>query len=447
MSMVVESLGKLERKMTLSFARADLAKEKSARLAKLCKTTRMPGFRPGKVPLKVIERQYGPQVEAEAQFDRAVNLFFAAVREQSLRVVGQPEFLPKQSEGISDQIIFDALFEIYPEVTVGDLSKLELTRVQTTISDVEIDKTIEVLRKQRGHFHSRGEAGHHGDGGADTSAQDGDRVTVDFVGKIDGVEFAGGKAEGFAFELGQGRMLPEFEQAVHGLRAGEHKDFSLSFPGDYQNKEVAGKTAEFSLHVRKIEWLHLPDVNEDFARGLGVAEGGLEKMRADIHDNLEREVKRRIHAMLKNEVMEALLANTEVEVPKKLLEQEQLRLVEMARQDMLERGMSHAKNMTIPPETFFEQAQRRVKLGLILGELVNVGQLKVSPEQTDAYIGELAQSYQDPDEIKRWYYSDRARLSEIESTVLENNVVEFVSAQAILKDKVLSFEELTAGRV
>lgn len=444
MSTAVENLGKLERKMTLSFARADLAQEKSARLAKLCKTVRLAGFRPGKVPLKVVERQYGPQVEIEAQFDRAANLFFEAVRAQSIRLVGQPRFEPKQiADENNDEIIFDALFEVYPEIAIGDLSKLELTRVQTVVGDAEITKTLDILRKQRAHFHPRGEAGHHGDGGENVAAQTGDRLTVDFVGKIDDVEFAGGKAEGFTFELGQGRMLPEFEQAALGMKVGETKQFILPFPAEYQNQEVAGKNAEFSLTVKQIEWPHLPEIDEAFARSLGVADGSVEKMHADIRENLEREVKRRVTAMLKNQVMEGLLSCATLDVPNALLEQEKQHLVEMARQDMLARGMANAKNMPIPGEIFASQAERRVKLGLILGELVKAENIKVTPEQVNAQIAELAQSYQDPEEIKRWYQADRSRLKEIESVVLESNVVEFVCSRANLQDKVMSFDELT----
>ncbi|MCC7005832.1 MAG: trigger factor [Ottowia sp.] len=440
----VENLGKLERKMVLSFARAELAQEKSVRLAKLSKTVRMPGFRPGKVPMKVIERQYGPQVELEAQFDRAARLFFEVAREQSLRVVGQPQLQPRVNDE-PEQIVFDALFEVYPEITIGDFSKLELTRIQTTIGEAEIDRTINVLREQRAHFHSRGAEGAHGAGGEDMTARDGDRVTADFVGTIDGVEFAGGKADDFVFVLGQGRMLPEFEQAVRGTTVGQHIVFDLTFPEDYNNKELAGKLAQFSLTVRQIEWPHLPELDEAFAQSLGIGEGGIEKMRGDIRQNLEREVKRRASAMLKNQVMEGLLSSAHVDVPRALLEQEQLRLVEMARQDMEGRGMANARSMPISPDMFLEQATRRVKLGLILGEVVRTQHLAVKPEQVEAEIADLAQSYQDPEEIKRWYKADRARQEGVEAAVLEDNVVEFVCARATLQDKALSFEELTAA--
>ncbi|MNS64014.1 Trigger factor [compost metagenome] len=294
------------------------------------------------------------------------------------------------------------------------------------------------------HYHTRGEAGEHGDGGADVTAQNGDRVTLDFVGKIDGEEFAGGKAEDFPFVLGEGRMLPEFEQAALGLKVGESKAFPLAFPEDYHGKEVAGKTAEFTVTLKKIEWAHLPEVNDAFAKSLGIADGSVEKMRADIRENLEREVKRRTHSMLKDQVMEALLKASELDVPKALIEQDQERLVEMARRDLEQRGMPNAKDMPIPAEMFAQQAERRVKLGLILAEIVKANGLEAKADQIKAEIEDFAKSYEDPKEVMRWYYGDQQRLAEMEAYVLENNVVNFVCDKAKVTDKKVSFEELTA---
>lgn len=447
MSTVVESLGKLERKITLSFARSELDKEKLSRLTQLTKTARIPGFRPGKVPLKVIERQYGSQIETELQVDKAARLFFETARAQALKVVGQPRLEPQVDQKSTDQIVFDAIFEVYPEINIGDLSQVEVTRVKTDIGDAEIDKTIEILRKQRTHFHPRGEDGEHGSGGEVTAAQDGDRLTVDFVGKIDGVEFPGGQAQNFVFELGAGQMLPEFEQAARGLEPGQSKEFTLRFPDDYHAKEIAGKEANFVITARKVEWPHQPVVDEAFVRSLGILDGGVEKMRADIRENLEREVKRRVQAIAKNQIMEGLVSITSMDVPKVLIEQECVNLVELARQDMERRGVKQARKMPIPPETFAEQAERRVKLGLILAELVKEHQLQAKPEQIEAEISELAKNYQDAEEVKHWYHADRSRVADIEAVVVENNVVEFVYARATVKEKNLSFDELTTSSV
>ncbi|WP_423197284.1 MULTISPECIES: trigger factor [unclassified Cupriavidus] len=444
MSNVIENLGKLDRKVTLAIPKAEVQKETQERLVRLSKTVKMSGFRPGKVPMKMVEKQYGQQVEFEVRFDKAARKFFDITQAQDVKVAGQPKFDLKTDGVADDEVAFEATFEVYPEVTIGDLATAEVTRTRTEIGDAEIDKTVDILRKQRVHYHERGDAGAHGDGGADVTAKNGDRVTVDFVGKIDGVEFAGGKADDFAFVLGEGRMLPEFEAAAVGLKVGESKSFPLAFPADYHGKEVAGKTAEFTITLKKVEWAHMPDIDDAFAKSLGIADGSVEKMRADIRENLEREVKRRTHAMLKDQVMEALLKVSELDVPKALVEQDKERLVEMARRDLEQRGMPNAKDMPIPADMFTQQAERRVKLGLILAEIVKAHGLQAKPEQIKAEIEDFAKSYEDPKEVMRWYYGDQQRLAEMEAYVLENNVVNFVCEKAKVSDKAVSFEELTA---
>jgi trigger factor len=359
-------------------------------------------------------------------------------------VAGQPSFSPK-TDASEGAYAFDATFEVYPEVTLGDISTAEIERTTTTISEAEIDRTLDILRKQRVHFHARGEAGEHGDGGADAAAKDGDRVTVDFVGKIDGVAFQGGSAEDFAFVLGEGRMLPEFEKAAQGLKVGEAREFDLKFPDDYHGKEVAGKTAQFTITMKKVEWPHLPEIDGEFAKSLGIADGDLVKMRAEIKENLEREAKRRTQAIVKNQVMDALLKIAELDVPKALIEQDQERLVEMARQDLMQRGVPNAKDAPIPAEMFKDQAERRVKLGLVLAEVVKENGLEAKPEQIKAEIEEFAKSYEDPKEVVRWYYSNKQRLGEMEAFVVESNVVEFVLSKAKVTDKEVSFEELASA--
>lgn len=437
----MKTLAILDRKITLSFPKADTEKARAARLQKLSKTVKMAGFRPGKVPMKMVEAQYGMQVDFETQFDHASNLFYELSQKEGLKIAGQPRLEPK-SEIAADPVVYDATFEVFPEVKVGDLTKAEITRYTTDVNDVEIDKTLEILRKQRVHFHVRGDAGAHGNGGDNTAAQTGDQVTVDFVGKIDGIEFAGGKAENFAFILGEGRMLPEFEAAATGLKAGESKTFPLAFPADYHGKDVAGKTADFTITMKKVEWPHLPTVDDDFAKSLGVAEG-VAKMREEIRTNLTREVKRRTQALLKSQVMEALTKVCELDVPKGLAAQEQERLIANARQDLAARGIPNAKDAPIPAELFTAQAEQRVKLGLILNELVKQQSLEAKPEQIKAEIEEQSSSYEDPKEVMRWYYSDPKRLADVEALVLENNVVAYVNGLAKVADKAVTFEELS----
>ena len=391
--------------------------------------------------MKMVEAQYGLQVDFEVQFDHASQLFFDISKKEDIKIAGQPRLEPK-SDMTADPIVYDALFEVFPEVKVGDLTKAEITRYATDVNDAEIDKTLEILRKQRVHYHPRGEVGAHGDGGANTAAQNGDKITIDFVGKIDGVEFAGGKADDFSFVLGEGRMLPEFEAASLGLKKGESKTFPLTFPADYHGKDVAGKTAEFTVTVKQVEWPHLPEVNDEFAKSLGVAEG-VAKMREEIKTNLTREVKRRTETLLKGQVMESLTKFCELDLPKGLVAQEQERLIAGARQDLLSRGVPNAKDAPIPAELFTAQAEQRVKLGLILNELVKQKDLSAKPEQIKAEIEEQAASYEDPKEVTRWYYSDPKRLADVEALVLENNVVLYVSGLAKVTDKAVTFEELS----
>ncbi|KND59125.1 Cell division trigger factor [Candidatus Burkholderia verschuerenii] len=436
----VENLGKLERRVTISLPKDTVQKEVDSRIRQLAKTVRMPGFRPGKVPLKMVSQQYGGQVEAEVLSDKVGKEFFDVTRAENLRVAGQPSFAPT-----AEDYAFDATFEVYPEVKLGDVATAEIERTVTTISKAEVDRTLDILRKQRVHFHARGEGGEHGDGGTDTAAQNGDRVTLDFVGKLDGVAFEGGSATDFAFVLGEGRMLPEFETATTGLKVGESRDFDLKFPEDYHGKDVAGKTAQFTVTVKKIEWPHMPEVDGEFAKSLGIEDGDLTKMRGEIKDNLEREAKRRTQQIVKNQVMDALLSISELDVPKALIEQDQQRLVEMARQDLQQRGVPNAADAPIPAEMFATQAERRVKLGLVLAELVKANELQAKPEQIRAEVDEFAKSYEDPKEVVRWYYSNQQRLAEMEAYVVESNVVDFVLGKAKVTDKEVSFEELASA--
>jgi trigger factor len=442
MATAVETLEKLERRITITVPLADVQAEVEKRLKIRARTAKAPGFRPGKVPMKMVAQQYGYQVETEVLNDKVGRAFSDAASENNLRVAGYPKIEPKTSENVAEgSVAFDATFEVYPEVKMGDLSAADVEQIKSEVTDAEIDKTIDILRKQRVHYHVKGEQGAHGDGGADKSAQNGDRVTVDFVGKIDGVEFQGGKADDYAFVLGEGRMLKEFEDAALGLKVGESKTFPLNFPEDYHGKDVAGKTAEFTITMKQVEWAHMPEVNAEFAKSLGIADGDLGKMREDIKVNLEREVKGRVKAKTKDSVMNALIKVAELDVPNALIEQDVDRLVEMARQDMAQRGMN-VKDMPFPRELFTAQAERRVRLGLILAEVVKANKLDATQEQVKAQVEEFAQSYEDPQQVLKFYYSDRRRLAEVEALVLEENVVNYVLGKAKVTDKQVAFDEL-----
>jgi trigger factor len=439
MATAVENLGKLERRLTLSFPLSDVRTEVEKRLKRQAKTARAPGFRPGKVPLKMVAAQYGYQIESDVLNDKVGQAFNDAANEAQLRVAGMPKIEPKQ-DAPEGMLAFDATFEVYPEVTLPGLADIEIETVKTDVTDAEIDKTIDILRKQRVHYHTKGEAGEHGDGGEPVAAN-GDRVTVDFVGVIDGVEFPGGKAEDYAFVLGEGRMLPEFEAATVGLKVGESKTFPLAFPEDYHGKDVAGKTAEFTITLKKLEWAHLPEVDAEFAKTLGIEDGSIEKMREDIKVNLEREVNARIKARNKEAVMDALVKHTEMDVPKVMIEQDSQRLAEQTRQDMAQRGMD-VQSLPFPADLFATKAERRVRLGLILSQLVSENNLQATQEQVKAQIEDFSQSYEDPKEVLKYYYSDRRRLGEVEALVLEENVVNYVLGKAKVTTKDIAFDEL-----
>lgn len=439
MATAVENLGKLERRLTISFPLSDVRTEVEKRLKKQAKTARAPGFRPGKVPLKMVAAQYGYQIESDVLNDKVGQAFSVAADEAQLRVAGMPKIEPKQ-DAPEGMLSFDATFEVYPEVTLPALADVEIETVKTDVTDAEIDKTIDILRKQRVHFHTKGEAGEHGDGGEPVAAN-GDRATVDFIGVIDNVEFPGGKAEDYAFVLGEGRMLPEFEAATVGLKVGESKTFPLSFPEDYHGKDVAGKTAEFTITLKKLEWAHLPEVDADFAKSLGIEDGSIEKMREDIKVNLEREVNARIKARNKEAVMDALVKHTEMDVPKVMIEQDSQRLAEQTRQDMAQRGMD-VKSLPFPADLFATKAERRVRLGLILSQLVQENSLQATQDQVKAQIEDFSQSYEDPKEVLKYYYSDRRRLGEVEALVLEENVVNYVLGKAKVTAKDIAFDEL-----
>jgi trigger factor len=435
MPVQVETLDKLERRITLTLAAATINSEVESRLKRLSRTVKADGFRPGKVPMSVVAQRYGYSVHYEVMNDKVGQVFSDAVNEAKLRVAGAPRITEKGGapEG---QVAFDATFEVYPEVKLGDLSLAKVERIATEVTDAAIDKTLDILRKQRRTFAQRA---------ASEVALMGDRVTIDFEGKINGVGFDGGKAEAFQFLIGEGQMLAQFDAAVRGMKAGQSKTFPLQFPDDYQGKDVAGKEADFLVTLKKIEAQHLPEVNEAFAKSLGIKEGTVEGLRADVKRNLEREVKFRVQARNKANVMDALVSAAELDVPKALITGEVERMTESARADLKKRGVKDADTAPIPAEVFQPQAERRVRLGLVVGELVRGNKLQARPEQLQAHIEEMSQSYEKPAEVMRWYLGDRQRMAEVEAVVVENNVAEFVLGKAQITDNVVPFDELMSG--
>ena len=425
----LEALGQLERRLTMAVPVADIDKQVDERLKQLARTVRMAGFRPGKVPLKLVAQQYGPQVRSEVIGDAVEKTFSAAVRDQNLRVAGYPRIERKEAAG-EDRLEFSATFEVYPEVQLGDVSNVSIERPTLTVTDAEVEKTIAVLRKQRTRYEA-----------ADRAAAQGDRATIDFTGTLDGVEFDGGKGTDFTFVLGEGRMLPDFEAGVTGMKSGDSKVFPVAFPADYQGQDIAGKTASFAVSVKAVEAPRLPEVDAEFARALGIADGDLVKMRAEVKANVEREVKKRLGGDLKNRVMQALFDAARPELPKSLVDMEVQRVVAGARADLQARGLK-MESMPIDPQIFEDQARRRVALGLIVGELVKKHDLAAKPQQVRALVDEHAASYEQPGEVVKWYYSQPERLAEFEGLAVEQNVVDWVLKNAKTVDKPVAFDQL-----
>ena len=434
MAVTVETLEKLERKMTLTLPVNTIQSEVDTRLKKLARTVKMDGFRPGKVPMNVVTQRYGYSVHYEVMNDKVGEAFAVAANEAKLRVAGQPRISEKEGAPKGD-LQFDAVFEVYPEVKIKDLATAEIDKVSAEVTDGAIDKTLDILRKQRRTFAQRA---------ADAPAQESDRATIDFEGKIEGETFAGGKAEDFQFLIGDGQMLKEFEEAVRGMKTGESKTFPLNFPADYHGKDVAGKQADFLVTVKKLEAAHLPEVNEALAKSLGIADSTVEGLRADIRKNLEREVKFRLLARNKNAVMDALVANAELDLPNSSVQSELDRMIESARADLKQRGVKDADKAPIPDDVFRPQAEKRVRLGLVVAELVRANNLQAKPEQLKAHIEELAASYEKPQDVVRWYLSDNRRMAEVEAVVIENNLTDFVLSKAKVNEKTVSFDDLMA---
>jgi trigger factor len=429
MQTTLETLGQLERRLHVAVPVEQIEEEVQKRLARLAKTAKIAGFRPGKVPLKMITQQYGPQVRSDVISDTVQTSFNDAIREKNLRIAGQPRIEAKQAAN-TGQFEFSAFFEVYPEVKIGDLSTVRIERPVASVEAKDVEHTIDILRRQRVRY-----------GNVDRPAQPGDRALVDFIGRIDGVEFPGGQAKDYAIVLGEGRMLPEFEAALAGMRAGEHKSFDVTFPANYHGKEVAGRSAHFELSLHSVAEPHLPDVDAEFAKAFGIASGSVDDLREEIKANLGTELQRKIISTMKEQVMRALRTSAEVVIPKSLVESEAQALAARASAELQNRGMK-AEGIDLSPETLRPQAEERVALGLILSELVRTQQLQARPEQVRLLVTEAAQSYEQPDAVVRWHYEQADRLSEFELAAVERNVVDWALQKAQVVDRPMSFSDL-----
>ncbi len=430
MQTTLESTGGLERRLNVAVPLAQIETEVEKRLARLARNVKVPGFRPGKVPLKMVTQQYGPKVRSDVITDTVKASLTDAIREQNLRVAGYPRIEPRAGDPAAGQLEFSAVFEVYPEVKLGDLSTAAIERPVAQVTSADVDETLEVLRRQRVQYVP-----------VDRPAGQGDRAVVDFTGKIDGVEFAGGQAKDFAIVVGESKMLPEFDAALTGMRAGEQSAFPLTFPADYHGKEVAGKTAEFALAVQTVSAPELPALDEAFVKAFGIGSGRLDDLRTEVTANLVLELKRKIESKVKEQALAALRREATFAVPKSLVDQEAENMARQMAQNLRQQGMK-PEDIKLSPDMFKANAEDRVALGLVLAEVVRAHGLHAKPEQVKALVQESAQTYEQPDAVVRWHYEKPERLNDFEALAVERNVVEWVLGQARVDDKPATFKEL-----
>jgi len=425
---VQSSSSPLERNITVSVPVAQIEAEIATRLKRLARTVRMQGFRPGHVPIKMVERQYGPQVRQEVVSDTVQKSFAEAVKDK-YRVAGFPRFQPKPVEQGANDVEYTATFEVYPEVEMGDVSSAKVERPSTKVEDPDVQATLDTLRRQRAKYER-----------TDRAAQVGDLVNIDFEGLIAGQPFEGNKAANFTVVLGENRMLPDFEAALVGMKEGEQKTFPLTFPQDYHDS-VKGKTADFTVTVNQVAEPKLPPVDAEFAKSLGVEDGDIERLKREVRQNMEKEATKRVRGSVKEQVIAALHDAARFEVPRSLLDSEIERMRHSALEDLKQRGMT-VEDKSLPAELFAERAARRIKVGLLVADLVKKHGLGAKPDQVRKVIEEHAESYEQPEQLIRWYYADPSRLAEVEALVMEDNVVEWAMGKMKVEDKPVEFAEL-----
>lgn len=425
MQVSIEATTALERRMTIGVPAERIEKEVDKRLQQTARRVKVPGFRPGKVPMTVVRQRYEDSARQEVLGDVIQSSFYEAVVQEKLNPAGAPSVEPKVFEKGKD-LEYIATFEVFPEIDVAGFETIEVERLQSDVADADLDKMLDVLRKQNISYVD-----------ADRAAQNDDQVVIDFVGKKDGEAFAGGSAKGTQLVLGSGRMIPGFEDGLVGAKAGEERVLNLSFPEEYHNKDLAGQAVEFTVAVTKVQAPQLPELNEEFFAQFGISEGGEAGFREEVRKNMQRELKQAIKTKVKNQVMDGLLAANAIEVPKAAIESEVNRL----RQQAVQQFGGGLKADQLPAELFEEQAKRRVSLGLIVAEVVKKFDLKPDEARVKAMIEELAGAYQEPEQVVSWYYKNEQQMNEVRSVVLEEQVVDTVLEKAKVTDKQVSYEE------
>ena len=427
MQVSVETTQGLERRITITVPAENVETEVKKRLQQLSKTQRIDGFRAGKVPVSVINKRFGPAVRQEVAGEVMQRNYIEAIVAEKINPAGAPSFAPKSLEAGKD-LEFSATFEVYPEVEVQGLDKITVEKPAVTVTDEDLANMLETLRKQHAAWAD-----------VDAAAGENDRVTVDFVGTIDGEVFEGGKAEDFPLELGQGRMIPGFEDNIVGKKAGEEVVADVTFPDDYHAENLKGKAAQFTITVKKVEAQELPELSEEFATKFGVTEGGVDALKEEVKKNMTRELDQAVKASVKDQAIKGLLANNEIEVPKALVDQE----VDALRQQAAQRFGGDAQNMPeLPAELFHEQAVTRVKTGLLLGEVIKANDIKVDDAKVEALIATVASAYEDPTEVVEYYKGNDQLMQQMRNVAMEEQAVEAILAKAVVTDVEKAFDDI-----
>jgi len=430
MPMTLETINQLEKRVHLSVPLDRIEQEVSSRLKRLSRTVKVHGFRPGKVPMNIVERQYAGKIRNEVIGDTIQQSLDEVLREQKVRIAGVPKIEAKPVESGTSALEFSATFEVYPEIILNDLTELDIERPVYQISEADVDRTVEVLRHQRASFSP-----------VDREARIGDQLLIGFKGTIDGEPFAGGDAENVTIKLGEGRMLPEFEAALAGLKPNEEKSFDLTFPKDYHGRDVAGKTAHFTVGVKSVSEEILPELDASFIEAFGLEDKTVEALRKEVLANMTREVRRRLMSLCRGVVADTLYVSNPIEVPQSFVEREIDHGMEQTWAEFESRGLKRG-DVPLQREYFAEQAKKRVSLGLILSHLVESEKLYANEEQVRERVEEYALSYEDPQEVVRYYYANSEKLAEISDVLSEENAVEFVLSKAKVTEKTVTFEDL-----
>ena len=426
MQVSVETTSGLERRMTVGIPADRIESEVNKRLQQTASRAKVDGFRPGKVPMSVIRKRFGGSARQEVMGEVIQSSFYEAIMQEKLNPAGAPSVEPKQLEEGKD-FEYVATFEVYPEITLGDFSEIKVERIESEVRDEDLESMLEILRKQNTQFET-----------VERAAENGDQLKVDFVGRVDGEPFQGGTANNTEIVLGSGRMIPGFEDGLLGAKAGDSVTLNVTFPEEYQNLELAGKAAEFDVKVHAVAAPALPELNDEFFAKFGVEEGGIDAFRAEVRKNMERELRQAIKTKVKTQVMDGLLATNSIDVPKALVSSEIDRLRQQAVQQF---GGANIDPSQLPAELFEEQAKRRVSLGLIVADVVKQNDIKPDNDRVRAMVEELASAYQEPEQVVNWYYQNEQQLAEIQSVVLEEQVVDTVLQKAQVTSKQVPYED------